>query len=495
MFGWIKKISEKIKDLNTSVDTYKKETENQTLPSVAYVNRAKKLIDKMRYKEAKIILNEALELTDKDALVYKYLGIAEEQLGENEAAKQAYTRSAGLNPHDKNIWHKLGLIEITLRQYENAEKSFEQANKISPLNTDIQTGWGMSFLKQKKYPQAHEKFMKAIQINRFNFAAMLLAAIVEVRLKKYDDAEHKLSFLMKTNPSEGSAYEFANLYFLKDNYEFAIRYAKQSLEFNPNMLPAYLILGKIYSLQFDYENSTKYFNLAKERGLVNSILYTEWGNALIRLCRFREAKEIYQKALLDDMENIDAQAGMALCAAETNDFEKAFNLIDFADKNGVDNVFLIEAKGVYSLAHGKVEEAVGYFKNALQKDPKEVYNYFRLAKCYQKTGNDEMIKDSYDKILKFNPKCIIAYLEYAKYLISQKDYKEAQRKLRKAEKLDCNNQEILNLLFYTSYILVKENVCEYNVKEAISIADKTENFEYPELRAELEVILKNIKEN
>ncbi len=495
MFGWIKKISCKVKDLNSSVDTYKKDTENQTLPSIAYVNRAKKLIDKMHYEDAKKILNEALELTRKDALVYKYLGVCEEKLGDYKASLEAYQTSAALNPQDKNIWHKLGLVQITLKDYEGAEQAFEQANKVSPVNTDIQTGWGMSLLKQKKYNEAHEKFIKAIQINRYNFAALLLSAIVEVRLGEYDEAERKLSFLTGANPNESCTYELANLYFLKENYESAIRYAKQSIDFNPNMLPAYLLLGKIYSLEFDYENTAKYFSIAKEQGLVNTLLYLEWGNALVRLCRFQEAKEMYQKVLIEELENPDAQAGMALCAAETKDFEKAYNFINFAEEKEIDSVLLTEAKGISAYAYGKIEEAVNYFKNALNKEPKDVYNYFRLAKCYQSLEKDAMVRDSYDKILKFNPQCTVAYLEYAKYLTSKGEYKEAQRKLRKAEKLEPQNQEILNLLFYTSYILVKENICEYNVKEAISIADKISEFEYPELRVELEELLKNIKEN
>ena len=235
MFGWVKKISDKIKDLNSSVDKYKKETDNQTIPSVAYVNRAKKLIDKMRYDDAKKVLEEALEITRKDALVYKYLGVCEEKLGNYQASVIDYQKSAELNPQDKNIWHKLGLVQITLRDYANAELSFVQADKISPINTDIQTGWGMSLFKQKKYKEAHEKFLKAIQINRYNFAAMLLAAISEVRLGKYDDAEQKLSFLAGANPNESCMYEFANLYFLKENYEASIRYAKQSIDFNTSI--------------------------------------------------------------------------------------------------------------------------------------------------------------------------------------------------------------------------------------------------------------------
>ena len=55
-------------------------------------------------------------------------------------------------------------------------------------------------------------------------------------------------------------------------------------------------------------------------------------------------------------------------------------------------------------------------------------------------------------------------------------------------------------MFYTSYILVKENICEYNVKEALSIAEKIEGlgsdlFEYPGQKQELIELLPERDEN
>lgn len=492
MFGWIKNIKDKVKDLNVSVDTYQKETENQAIPSLAYVNRAKKLIEKSRFAEAKEVLSQALAITQKDALVYKYLGICEERLGDYTTAIEFYKKSAEFNPQDKKIWHSLGMAQVTIRDYEQAEKSFEQANKITPHNTDVQTGWGMSLMKQKKYSEALEKFTNAVKINRYNFSALLLAAIAEIRLEKYDDAQTKLDFLSTANPTEGCMYEYANLCFLKKNYDDAIKYAQRSLELNPAMLPAYLLLGKLFAMKFDYENSVKYFASAEEKNLISPILYTEWANALVRLYRFTEASEMYQKVLIEDLESVDAQAGIALCSAEAKDFEKSHDLISFVEEKQPDNIFIIEAKGLCEFAYGNTKEAIELFKKALSLDSGEFYNYFRLAKCYEKLEKKDMVKDSYEKLIKFNPEFVNTYIEYAKYLMLLDDYKDAQRKLRKAERLAPDNQEILNLLFYTSYILVKENVCEYNIKEAISIADRTQNFEYPELRADLEGLLRSI---
>ena len=79
MFNRLKKIIEQIKNISKSIDKYKKETIIQSLPTLTYVNRAKKLIEQNKFSEAEKILIDALSLPQKDALVYKYLGLVYER--------------------------------------------------------------------------------------------------------------------------------------------------------------------------------------------------------------------------------------------------------------------------------------------------------------------------------------------------------------------------------------------------------------------------------
>ena len=74
MSSWIKNIIDRIKDLNGSVDSYRKDSIIQSIPTVAYVNKAKKLIDSKQYDEAEVVLREALDISTQDSRVYKYLG-------------------------------------------------------------------------------------------------------------------------------------------------------------------------------------------------------------------------------------------------------------------------------------------------------------------------------------------------------------------------------------------------------------------------------------
>ena len=150
-----------IKNLNNSIEKYKKDTIIQSLPTLTYVNRAKKMLEQNDYEGAEKVLLEALELPQKDPLVYKYLGAVYERTGRNDLAIENYQLSADINPQDKNIWQRLGFCLVTAGKFEQAEKSFENSDRVHSGVSETYAGWGMALMKQKKYSEAREKFTQA----------------------------------------------------------------------------------------------------------------------------------------------------------------------------------------------------------------------------------------------------------------------------------------------------------------------------------------------
>lgn len=490
MFDWLKNIITKVRSLSSSVDKFKKETVIQSLPSYTYVNRAKLLIEQNKYEEARNILLEALELPQKDALVYKYLGSAYEKLGEFDKAVDAYQTSADLNPQDRIIWQRLGFALISVKKYENAVKSFENATRIQPNNSDTYTGWGMALMRLQKFSEAHDKFLEAVKHYKYNFTAVFLCAVMEIKLEMFDKAEAKLTFLANVCPNANNTFEFARLKYLKHDYDSAIHYAKKSIDFNSKMLPSYLLLGELYAMKFDCENSQKYFSEAEEKDLKNSALYLEWGKALEKFERYDEAKIKLLKALELEPDNLEITSYLGLCCVSKKELEEAKPLLEKVLEKESENKIVKQALGIIAFEEDDIDKAI----ELLRIDDEDAVNCYYLAKCYEKLNKDTKVKDYYEASIRLNPKYITAFTDYSKYLVSRKDYADAQRKLRKALKADDNNVVLLNLMFYASYMLVKENLCEYNVKETISIADKIENidrnlFEYPEQKAELTAIL------
>ena len=116
MFAGLRKILESIFNLSNKIENYEKESVVKALPSLAYVNRAKKCIDRGEFDKAEKILEEAMELPQEDPLVYKYLGIVCEKTQRLSDAIVAYKKSANINKADKEIWRLLGLALMNCNQ-------------------------------------------------------------------------------------------------------------------------------------------------------------------------------------------------------------------------------------------------------------------------------------------------------------------------------------------------------------------------------------------
>jgi tetratricopeptide (TPR) repeat protein len=473
-----KTVIDKIKSLNFSVDKYKKETVIQSLPTVACVNRAKKLIEAIKFEEAKEILLGALELPHKDPLVYKYLGMVYDSLKDFENAAQAYQTSADLNPHDKLIWQKLGFALISLNKYVEAEKSFENASKIMQGNTDTYTGWGMALMKLGRYKEADDKFIKAVQANKYNFPAIFLSAVMDVKLGVYDKADSKLAFLNRVCPNEGHAYEYANLKFIKGDLNNAKFYAQKALEYNPGMLPAYILLGDIYTINNDKEQALGCFETAYGKELINTALYLGWSTALIKFGMYEDARTKVLQGLVAGPDSAELKTQLALCHALAGSIDAA--------KECLGEQTNPQIAGIIAFAEGDNDKAIKLLRETLEEENSYISHYY-LAKAYGGNGkNDEKVREHYDCALEKNPLYMKARLDYARYLIAKEDYAAARRKLRAAIKAD--RPELLNLLFFASYMLVKDDNCGYNIKDTLAIAAQIpeELFEYKEERAELQ---------
>lgn len=467
------------------IDNYQKDTVIQALPTLAYVNRAKKFIEKNQFVEAEGLLLKALEISQKDSLVYKYLGLVYEKIGNFNLAVENYQKSADLNSNDKNIWQRLGFSLISAKKYEQAVNAFENSNKIQPNNTDTFTGWGMALTKLQDFQGAHEKFLMAITINKYNLSALFLAAISEIKLKIYDKAEEKLLFLMNATPNEVNTYEYARLKFLKNDVDNAIFYASKSVTLNPNMLPAYMLLGQAYTKKQDKNAALNSFKTAFEKGLKIPEFWLEWAKSLIFFENYADAYEKLSgvKDKFSD-DNYDFMFNYALSSVLTDNFDIIHKLIDnFKD---AENRSFDLVLGIYEYKTQKYESAMKHLKIAAENSISSFY----LAKCYEILDDDLKVRECFETSLRYNEQSLNTYVNYVNYLVTKQDYKEAKRKLRKALKYYPDDICLLNLMFYTGYILVKDDFSEYNIKEVISIANKIENlgtdlFEYPRQKQEL----------
>ena len=360
-------------------------------------------------------------------------------------------------------------------------------------------GWGMTLMKQKKEAAAREKFVESAKANKYNLNALFLASVMEIKLKMYEEAESKLQFLANVAPNEGNSYEYAKLKFLQKDYESALFYSNKALDFNKNMLPAYLLKGEIYRIKDEEKTSLENYQKAETLSLIAPSLYIEWSFSLIRFGKYDEAREKISKASEMDSENSEVKLIKAYLDTISGQTENCKEIFERAADNLETASFANMGLGFLYCTEGNYTEGIHCFKSALASDLHDPINYYYIAKAYMHLVDNTNAKEYFEHAIKENPKHLKTYIDYAKLLISEEKIAEAGRKLSKSLKYGENNLEILNMLFLTSYILVKENVCEYNIKEALELEKKIrsineDGFKYPDKSAELAEILTKLQE-
>lgn len=500
MSDWFEEVINKIQSINSKINSYKESSVIQSLPSVAYVNRAKKCIEEGRLRDALEILQEAESLPQEDALVYKYKGIVFDKLFRFTDAVNAYKKSANLDKNDKTIWKYLGFALLNTGIYDEADESFENADKLTPANSEVLMGWGMSLMKQKKYTEAREKFADSAKVNKYNLNAIFLGAVTEIKLKMYDEAESKLKFLANVAPNEGNSFEYAKLLFLKKDYESALFYAAKALDFNKNMLPAYLLSGEIYRIKNDEPAALQNYETAEALSLIAPNLYIEWALSLIKFEHMEQASEKIQKVCELDCNNKEVKLIKTYLEVLNGNLEGAKAVFEEAFNSNEENKsFALTGLGLFYCAEENYIDGIHCFKSALKENLADSINNYYIAKAYMHLGDNTNAREYFETAIKENPRRLRTYIDYSKLLISIDNMSDAARKLRKAVKYAPDNTELLNMLFFTSYILVKENVCEYNIKEALELADKIKSidenaFKYPDKSAELAEMLNKLQE-
>ncbi len=412
----MQKIMEKIRNLAKSVEDYTKEAITPALPSVAGVNLAKKLISQEKYEEAKNLL---LQVTTPDALVYKYLGVAYDKMSDWQNARDAYQKSADMNPNDKDIWAKLGFVLYLTEDFDNARKAFENSDRLRPMHPDVIAGLGMALLKLCHYDQAREKLELAVQLNPKNRMAQLLLGLSHKYLDDHSMANSVLEKLVKTHPDGINTYEYALLKYESDDYKNAEIYCKKSIELFADMQGPYVLLGKIYAQRCERQTALGYFQSAFDRNLNGEELYLGWADAFIRFGEYDAAREKIVEGLKIRPSDLVLRERLTLCDA-----------LDGATSTGGNSDLV---KGITAYNRGDFQGAIDLLNSNVTEE-KDALQCYYLAKSYAEINDFERGCEYFDEAIEKNPMYLQAQQDYVKYLIEKEKFSDARYKLRKMPK-------------------------------------------------------------
>ena len=228
------------------------------------VSQAKELLDAQKYKEARALLEEAIQIDPRHASAHLFLGDALAGLRLYDLALTNYTRVTELRPDLPQGWFHRSQIYQKLEYLTSAIRDCNRAIELSPDYWQAYLGRGRSFFLQRMYDFAQEDFEQVLEL-------------------KPDEAEAK-SYLEKIEAR-------------RERPLLTLPAAKEAVAKEPENARAHYTLANLLWRLGRNEESLPHYARAIELDPLRSYAWRERGRAYDKLGRWREAISDYTEYL------------------------------------------------------------------------------------------------------------------------------------------------------------------------------------------------------
>ena len=218
--------------------------------SKEWLDKAEKLYDDKKYKEAAVAYDKTAELDSKNEIAFYMAGWCYNDLEKYTNAIDRLKKAVALKKDDQLAWQELGYAYKKTSKNDDALICLKKAVEIKPTYALAYKQLGDVYQNLSKDAEAIAAYKKCYENNDENDDACYNIGYIYNGLEEYSNA---LEWLNKANDIKKGVdvyneIGFAN-YKLKKNGE-AIRAYQSALELNEKSGTAYKGMGDVYRLNF-----------------------------------------------------------------------------------------------------------------------------------------------------------------------------------------------------------------------------------------------------
>jgi tetratricopeptide (TPR) repeat protein len=255
------------KNDSVAIENFKYVTENARWNTESWIRLGGLYFDNHKYKEAELMMKEAVELFPNDFAInlilglslaqqnkaqesIKYLktavelnpsdvnalsayGFALGQMNENEKAAEYISRALVLDPENVNLLGQLGLIYNNLKQMAESDSLYEAALQIDPQNALINNNYAYSLSERDlQLDRALEMIKIAIDADSSNSSYLDTYGWIFFKLHEYDKAYYYVKKAIDRSGDSNAVLleHLGDILYMQGKKEEAIQYWKKALD-------------------------------------------------------------------------------------------------------------------------------------------------------------------------------------------------------------------------------------------------------------------------
>ena len=263
-----------------------------------------------------------------------------------------------------------------LGRLEESHADLREVQKVDPDSADVVFQAGALQLIERHFKEAEETFRRLYQKSDYRGLGGLME--VYAAQKQYDRAIQWLQEELAKAPANAALRNsLAKMAVAGGKYDLAIATFKILIEQGPPSEDSYLRLGETYRLANNLERAAECFRRASKLAPSDPTAQLQVATTLEALGRRYEARDIYEKVLKLDPENLQALNNLAYVLADTGgNLDRALSLAQRAKQRMPQNFTVSDTLGWIYIKKNLNDSALGLFRDLVAKAPgKSTYRY------------------------------------------------------------------------------------------------------------------------
>lgn len=237
------------------------------------------------YWQSSLTLAEhALAVTHDNDFAHSNLGLYYERKGDFAEAAVHYAQSLKIHPANADVLNNLGNSLLQMGQIEAAEQAYRLIEKSSGKYIQALVNLGIVFSEKKEWEKSKTYFQRALEQDPQRVKAYTGLANIEIAQHHEGTAETYLEKALQIAPEDEEAnYLAGNLETSRGNYSGARPYYEKTLQANPSHFKAAYNLGNIFFLAHDDRQALHYYEKALAVNPEFTLASQQAGKARLRL--------------------------------------------------------------------------------------------------------------------------------------------------------------------------------------------------------------------
>lgn len=320
------------------------------------------------FDEAEQIYRQILETAPENPDVLNLLGLVAQAKGIHNQAIELFYKAIKQAPKHAPFYFNLAISLAASGHDVEALDNLQKACDIEPDEKEIYNQQGLVLQKLKRITEAQQAFLKALQLDENYAEAKTNLALTYAE----SNPEKAIAFLQEIanqfSEDVTCRYYLCTLFFDKQDYENAQKYAMQAHNLNPSSDEVLFMLGLLALQKQNITDAKMYFQSATEQNSYNIGAWLNLANLETNEKDFDNAEKIYKKLLDIAPQNFDVHLNYANMLYQQHRLNEALEEYRAAVIINPEAAPVSNNIGVILKDLQQYEDALGLFFNALARD-------------------------------------------------------------------------------------------------------------------------------